>query len=54
MWIVGSVLCDIIIAVCMTYYVGFLNFSLLSWEHSNLVVHYGSFLDMIQPLSELI
>ena len=23
MWNVGSVLCDIIIAVCMTYYVGF-------------------------------
>jgi hypothetical protein len=29
MWIVGSVLCDIIIAVCMTYYVGFPNFFLV-------------------------
>ena len=30
MWNVGGVLCDLIIAVCMTYYVGFPHFSLLS------------------------
>jgi len=29
-WNVGGVVCDLIIAICMTYYVGFLHFSLLS------------------------
>ena len=29
MWNVGSVLCDLIIAICMTYYVGFPTFLLL-------------------------
>jgi len=29
-WNVGGVVCDLIIAVCMTYYVGFPYFSLLS------------------------
>jgi hypothetical protein len=29
-WNVGGVVCDLIIAVCMTYYVGFPHFSLLS------------------------
>ena len=40
MWTVGSILCDIIIAVCMTYYVGLLNFLLpVSGEQSNLTCY---------------
>jgi hypothetical protein len=30
-WNVGGGACDLIIAVCMTYYVGFPHFSQLSW-----------------------
>ena len=30
-WTVGSALCDIIIAVCMTYYVGFTHFLCLAF-----------------------
>ena len=38
MWTVGSILCDIIIAVCMTYYVGFPNFLLpVPREQPNLI-----------------
>ena len=35
-WHVGGVLCDLIIAVCMSYYVGFSHFSLLSLGLSDL------------------
>ena len=38
MWNVGSVLCDIIIAVCMTYYVGFSKFlGSVSGQQLNLI-----------------
>ena len=38
MWLIGSVLCDIIIAVCMIYYVGFPKFlPLVFGEQSNLI-----------------
>jgi len=38
MWNVGSVLCDIVIAVCMIYYVGFLTFlPPVSGQQSNLI-----------------
>ena len=40
MWNIGSVICDIIIAVCMTYYVGFPSFlPPVSGEQSNLIFH---------------
>ena len=48
-WNVGSVLCDIIIAVCMTYYVGFGHLSFLSSENIKFHAFYGSFHDMIPP-----
>ena len=38
MWNIGSVLCDIIIAVCMTYYVSFQNFSLLPLESDQIIL----------------
>jgi len=38
MWNIGSILCDIIIAICMTYYVGFLtSVPPVSEEKSNLI-----------------
>jgi hypothetical protein len=51
MWIIGSVLCDIIIAVCMTYYVGFRNFFLMALESIQIsyLIYEGSFPDMILP-----
>ena len=53
MWNVGSVLCDIIIAVSMTYYVGFRNLSLLALESNKIsyLAHNSSFRDMIVPSS---
>jgi len=49
-WNVGSVICDIIIAVCMTYYV---RFPLLPEEELILFSdHFGSFRDMILPSNE--
>ena len=49
----GSALCDIIIAVCMTYYVGFTHFLPLALEQNQIsfTVHDGSFRDimMIKP-----
>ena len=51
-WIVASVLCDIMIAMCMTYYVGFSNFILES-EQITILVHYDSFRDAIPPSKKL-
>ena len=48
MWTVGGALCDIIIAVCMTYYVGFRNFPPERNQISYLFCD-GSFRDMILP-----
>jgi hypothetical protein len=48
MWNIGSVLCDIIIAVCMTYYVGFLTLTSPVSEEK-FFVHNGSFHDVILP-----
>ena len=51
-WNVGGVLCDIIIAVCMTYYVCFMHFSLLSSEGNQISFLFDSFRNAI-PLSKL-
>ena len=51
MWIVGSILCDVIIAVCMTYYVGLPTFLPLFLENYQIsfLASYGSSRDMILP-----
>jgi hypothetical protein len=47
-WLVGSALGDIMIPICMTYYVGFSNLILES-DQLMILVHSGSFRDMIPP-----
>jgi len=37
-WNIGSVLCDTIIAVCMTYYVGFWFYSYCPWRSDSLLI----------------
>ena len=54
-WTVGSALCDVIIAVCMTYYVSFIHFppSCLTEKSISSPVHDGSCREAIIQLIKL-